>query len=73
MPSKVSSVEINILFASSVVRFGDAVNVSPKQASKSFGGAGGFNTGDGLNVNNIASGTNSVDPDAGDQNISINN
>lgn len=55
-----------------VVNFGDALNISPKSASKNVSGSGAGITGDfvitnnGININNI------IDPDVADQNQAAN-
>ncbi|WP_127586089.1 spore germination protein [Paenibacillus koleovorans] len=46
MPSIVGNVKILSVGPSSVVQFGDAINISPVSSSKTYAGAGSFNTGD---------------------------
>lgn len=77
MPSIVGPIKINSV-SGGVVNFGDALNLSPKDASKSVSGSGGSNTGDfiiennGISISSISSISNSVDPDLIDQNQAAN-
>lgn len=68
MPSIVGNVKIVSVGPSSIVNFGDSVFLSPTSSSKTFAGAGSFNTGDLANANtlNAASSTNTNDPDVVD-------
>jgi spore germination protein PF len=71
MPAIVGPIKVNSV-SGGVMQFGDAINVSPKFASKSVSGSGGPNTGDFHIVNNGISITNGVDPDVNDQNQAAN-
>ncbi|NRD76562.1 spore germination protein [Bacillus sp. BRMEA1] len=66
-------ININNITGNGVVDFGDSLFISPKVASKTPGGAGGFNTGALVITNTGASATNYVDPSAIDQPVSGNN
>lgn len=66
MPAVVGFVKIVSVGSSSVVQFGDAVQVSPASNSKSYAGSGSFLTGSLTNSNNAVSATNSLDPDVQD-------
>lgn len=72
MPALIGPVQI-INVGGGVVQFGDAVYISPKASSKTFGGAGGFNTGGFILTNNGISGTNVLDTNLIDQPIAGNN
>lgn len=63
MPSIVGNVKILSVGPSSVVHFGDCVIISPTSSSKTFAGAGSFNTGDFPSVFNALSNTVTNDPD----------
>lgn len=65
MPAVVGAVNINS--NSGTVNFGDALNISPKQTSKTFSGSGGGNTGNIVNTVNGVSLTNTLDPSIIDQ------
>ncbi|EFM09912.1 Spore germination protein gerPA/gerPF [Paenibacillus curdlanolyticus YK9] len=66
MPSVVGFVNITSVGSSSIVQFGDAVQLSPSSASKTYAGAGSFLTGGLANSNNALSATNTIDPDVQD-------
>ncbi|MGG5254856.1 spore germination protein [Neobacillus sp. SM06] len=66
-------IQINIVSGNGIVEFGDSLFVSPKIASKTPAGSGGFNTGIYNITNNGISGTNYIDPDAIDQPMCGNN
>lgn len=63
MPSIVGNVKIVNVGPSSVVQFGDALQISPSSTSKTYAGAGSFLTGDLANSHNAVSATNTVDKD----------
>ncbi|MGY3718322.1 spore germination protein [Sutcliffiella cohnii] len=71
MPAIVGPVQINSVGGGSL-KFGDAFYISPKAAGKTHGGSGAFNTGNFINANNGLSATNTIDPDANDQQIVAN-
>lgn len=66
MPSIVGFVKIVSVGSSSVVQFGDAVQLSPSSTSKTYAGSGSFLTGSLANSNNAVSATNTLDPDVQD-------
>ncbi|WP_127530072.1 spore germination protein [Paenibacillus kobensis] len=66
MPAVVGFVNITSVGSSSVVQFGDTVQVSPSSNSKTYAGAGSFLTGGLANSNNALSATNTLDPDVQD-------
>jgi hypothetical protein len=63
MPSIVGSFKILAVGPSSIVHIGDSVFLSPNSSSKTYAGAGSFNTGDLPVTNNAISATNTNDPD----------
>lgn len=67
MPAIVGAFKVNSIGTSSVVHVGDVLNISPYSEVKTFAGAGSFNTGDGLNILNQNSITNTYDSDLIDQ------
>jgi len=54
------------------MQVGDTLYVSPKISSKTFAGAGAFNTGNFIIANNGISLTNTLDSDVLDQNVAGN-
>ena len=66
MPSIVGAVKILSVQNSSVVQFGDALQIQPTSTSKTYAGAGSFLTGDLSRTNNAVSATNTNDPDVQD-------
>jgi len=66
MPSIVGAVKILSVQSSSVVQFGDALQIRPTSSSKTYAGAGSFLTGDLSRTNNAISSTNTNDPDVQD-------
>lgn len=66
MPAVVGFVKIVSVGSSSIVQFGDAVQVSPNSSSKTYAGSGSFLTGSLTNSNNAVSATNTLDPDVQD-------
>jgi hypothetical protein len=68
MPSIVGNVKVISVGSSGIVHIGDSIYLSPKSSSKTFAGAGSFNTGDLPQTNNAASATNTFDPDIADSN-----
>ncbi|WP_404350617.1 spore germination protein [Sutcliffiella horikoshii] len=71
MPAIVGPVAINSV-GGGVINFGDSFYISPKSASKTSAGSGGFNTGNFVITNNGLSATNTIDPDINDQDIVAN-
>lgn len=66
MPCVVGFVKIISVGSSSVVQFGDAVQLSPSSSAKTYAGSGSFLTGGLTNSNNAVSATNTLDPDVQD-------
>jgi hypothetical protein len=66
MPAIVGNIKIVNVGPSSIVQIGDAIQLAPNSSSKTFAGAGSFNTGDFGNTNNAISSTNTNDPDVND-------
>lgn len=66
MPAIVGNVKIVNVGPSSIVQFGDAIQLSPNSTSKTYAGAGSFNTGDLAHTNNAVSSTNTNDRDVKD-------
>ncbi len=66
MPAVVGYVKIVSVGSSSVIQFGDSLQVSPSSNSKSYAGAGSFLTGSLTNSNTGVNATNSIDPDIQD-------
>ncbi|KIL47369.1 spore germination protein [Jeotgalibacillus campisalis] len=69
MPGIVGSIQIVSIGSSAVMHIGDCYSIQPRSNTKTFAGAGSFNTGDGLFVQNQQSATNTWDSDQFDQNI----
>lgn len=65
MPAIVGPIKLNN--SGGIVQFGDALNVSPKSASKSVSGSGGGITGDFVLTNNLLNLNQVLDPDLLDQ------
>lgn len=66
MPAIVGNIKILSVGPSSIVQIGDTIQISPTSASKTFAGAGSFNTGDFAHTNNAISATNTFDDDVAD-------
>jgi len=66
MPSVVGFVKIISVGSSSIVQFGDAIQLTPTSTSKTYAGSGSFLTGSLTNSNNAVSATNTLDPDVQD-------
>ena len=73
MPSIAGPIKINSISNGGVFQVGDTLNISPKNNSKTYLGAGGSNTGDFLQTNSVFSLTNTSDPDLVDSNDIANN
>ncbi|WP_078548228.1 spore germination protein [Litchfieldia alkalitelluris] len=67
MPAIVGAVKVNSIGNSSIFNIGDVFNIAPYSQAKTFAGAGSFNTGDGMQVYNQRSVTNTYDTDTIDQ------
>jgi spore germination protein PA len=67
MPAIVGVAQVISIGSSSVFNIGDVYKIMPVSNAKTFSGAGSFNTGDGLNVYNNRSSTNTYDSDGVDQ------
>lgn len=72
MPAIVGVAQVITLGNSSVFHIGDVYKIMPFSTAKTFSGAGSFNTGERLDVNNRLSTTNTYDPDNIDQANSFN-
>jgi len=66
MPAVIGFVNIVSNGSGGVVQFGDAAEVSPSSASKTYAGAGSFLTGSLANSNTGLSATNTLDSDLAD-------
>lgn len=74
MPSIICGpIKINSISNAAQLNFGDALNISPKNNSKTNGGAGAFPTGDLQNHYEFMSSTNVFDPDGTDETMVANN
>lgn len=72
MPAIVGVVQVISIGTSSVFNIGDVYKIMPMATSKTFAGAGSFNTGDSMKIYNHISSTNTYDQDAVDQPILLN-
>ncbi|WP_160724645.1 spore germination protein [Bacillus sp. USDA818B3_A] len=72
MPAILGPVQI-VNVGGGIVHFGDTVYISPKSSSKTYAGAGGFNTGGIIFTASGLSGTNVLDTNLIDQPIVGNN
>lgn len=72
MPAIVGVVQVISISSSSVFHIGDVYRIAPLSNAKTFAGAGSFNTGDSLYVQNYQSSTNTFDPDVTDQGNYLN-
>jgi spore germination protein PA len=72
MPAYVGAVQVINLGSSGVFHIGDVIQIRPFSDTKTFAGAGSFNTGDGLAIYNQYSATNTLDNDGIDQGIIFN-
>ena len=69
MPAIVGAIKIVSVGPSSVVLVGDALQLAPQSISKTFAGAGSFNTGDNLRTFTTTNATNTYDMDLLDSNM----
>ncbi|WP_070119858.1 spore germination protein [Bacillus marinisedimentorum] len=67
MPSIVGAVNVQTVSSSAVFNIGDVFSISPRSSSKTFSGAGSFNTGEVVRNYNEYSQTNTLDRDLVDQ------
>ncbi|MEH7081465.1 spore germination protein [Neobacillus drentensis] len=72
MPAIVGVAQVITLGSSSVFHIGDVYKIMPFSTAKTFSGAGSFNTGDSLQLQNNVSSTNTTDSDVYDQGIALN-
>lgn len=72
MPAIVGVVQVISIGSSSVFNIGDVYKIMPIAHAKTFAGAGSFNTGEGINIHNYQSQTNTYDHDGVDQGILFN-
>ncbi|MBS4188831.1 spore germination protein [Bacillus sp. FJAT-49705] len=72
MPAIVGVAQVMSIGSGSVFNIGDVYKIMPIANAKTYSGAGSFNTGDGLNVYNHQSSTNTYDSDGTDQGIILN-
>jgi spore germination protein PA len=72
MPAIVGVAQVITLGSSSVFHIGDVYKIMPFSNAKTFSGAGSFNTGENLRLNNNSSSTNTSDADVIDQGIALN-
>lgn len=68
MPSIVGNVKIVSIGSAGVVQFGDTLQNNPYSTTKTFAGAGSFNTGDLAHTANFLSNTITNDNDLMDEN-----
>ncbi|WP_409291771.1 spore germination protein [Peribacillus sp. SCS-37] len=73
MPSIVGPVQITSINSGGILHFGDAVVISPKEATKSANGSGSGNIGLFVLTNNLLNGNNILDTKLVDQPILGNN
>lgn len=67
MPAIVGVVQVISVGSGSVFHIGDVYKISTLSNAKTFSGAGSFNTGDGIHIQNLQSTTNTFDQDYADQ------
>lgn len=72
MPAIVGVVQVIAIGSGAVFHIGDVYKISTLSNAKTFAGAGSFNTGDAIRVNNQQSSTNTMDQDQIDQPNSFN-
>lgn len=72
LPAVVGIVQVNSIGSSGVFNIGDVYRIAPVSSSKTFAGAGSFNTSEQLYVYNHRSLTNTYDQDAIDQGNTLN-
>lgn len=67
MPAIVGTVQVISVGSSGVFNIGDVYKIMPVSTAKTFSGAGSFNTGDDLQINNYQNKTLTYDQDFLDQ------
>ncbi|MGE8205184.1 spore germination protein [Heyndrickxia sp. NPDC080065] len=67
MPAFVGAVQVMNITSGGVFHIGDVFQVHPVSTTKTFAGAGSFNTGETLAIENHQSATNTLDNDVVDQ------
>ena len=72
MPAIVGVIQVINVGSSGVVHIGDVFKISPFSTSKTFAGAGSFNTGQSVSLYNAYSTTNTNDSDGVDQPVALN-
>ncbi|WP_026692691.1 spore germination protein [Peribacillus kribbensis] len=72
MPAIVGAVQVLSVGSGAVFNIGDVYKIAPFTFAKTFAGAGSFNTGDNISVQNQVSSTNTYDADGVDQPIFTN-
>ncbi|CAG7621717.1 spore germination protein [Paenibacillus allorhizosphaerae] len=68
MPAVVGAIKILSVGPSSIVHIGDSIQLAPTSTTKTFAGAGSFNTGDYVRTYSVVSNTNTYDNDVNDAN-----
>ncbi|MBD2863734.1 MULTISPECIES: spore germination protein [Paenibacillus] len=68
MPAIVGNIKILSVGNSSIVHIGDSLQLSPTSTSKTFAGAGSFNTGVNIKTFNGVNNTNTLDAAIADSN-----
>ncbi|CAG7604986.1 putative spore germination protein GerPA [Paenibacillus solanacearum] len=68
MPAVVGAIKILSVGPSSIVHIGDSIQLAPTSTTKTFAGAGSFNTGDYVRTYSVVSNTNTIDNDVNDAN-----
>jgi hypothetical protein len=72
LPAIVGVVQVINVGSSGIVHIGDVFKISPYSTSKTFAGAGSFNTGESISLYNAYSTTNTNDTDGVDQPLVLN-
>lgn len=72
MPGIVGAIQVINVSGSGVFQVGDVYKIAPISSSKTFAGAGSFNTGESLSVYNGTSHLTAYDNDGTDQPIAFN-
>lgn len=72
LPAIVGIVQVINVGSSGIVHIGDVFKISPYSTSKTFAGAGSFNTGESISLYNAYSTTNTNDTDGVDQPLVLN-
>ncbi|KHD85906.1 spore germination protein [Heyndrickxia ginsengihumi] len=72
MPGFVGAIQVVNISSSGVLNVGDVFLIQPISSSKTFAGAGSFNTGETVSITNHQSNTNTFDFDTIDQGNYLN-